>query len=174
MDVASELNKEVVTDFPIFEAAGKLEPGVYVVTARPWKGSDKNASDDNSGNLATQWLVVSDLGLATLSGEDGLHALVRSLATAAPLGGVEVKLIARNNEVLASKSTDAEGRVDFDPGLTRGTGGSAPSLIVASTADGDYNFLSLLQNAFDLTDRGVTGRDAPKALDAFVFTERGV
>jgi alpha-2-macroglobulin len=174
MDVASELNKEVVTDFPIFEAAGKLEPGVYVVTARPWKGSDKNASDDNSGNLATQWLVVSDLGLATLSGEDGLHALVRSLATAAPLGGVEVKLIARNNEVLASNSTDAEGRVDFDPGLTRGTGGSAPSLIVASTADGDYNFLSLLQNAFDLTDRGVTGRDAPKALDAFVFTERGV
>src|SRR5579883_1692142 len=31
-----------------------------------------------------------------------------------------------------------------------------------------------LQNAFDLTDRGVSGRDAPKALDAFVFTERGV
>jgi uncharacterized protein YfaS (alpha-2-macroglobulin family) len=175
MDVASELNKEVVTDFPILQAAGKLEPGVYIVTARPWKGSDSSGSgSDDSGNLATQWLVVSDLGLATLSGDDGLHALVRSLATAAPLAGVEVKLIARNNEVLASKTTAADGRVDFDPGLTRGTGGSAPSLIVASTADGDYNFLSLLQNAFDLTDRGVSGRDAPKALDAFVFTERGV
>ncbi|HLH51693.1 MAG TPA: alpha-2-macroglobulin [Roseiarcus sp.] len=176
MDVASELNKEVVTDFPIFQAVGKLEPGLYIVTAQPWKGASDAASgsDDSSGNLATQWLVVSDLGLATFSGDDGLHAVVRSLATAAPLAGVEVKLVARNNEVLATKTTDAEGRADFDPGLTRGAGGSAPSLIVASTADGDYNFLSLLQNAFDLTDRGVAGRDAPKALDAFVFTERGV
>ncbi|HLJ72659.1 MAG TPA: alpha-2-macroglobulin [Roseiarcus sp.] len=176
MDVASELNKEVVTDFPIFQAVGKLEPGLYIVTARPWRGASDAASesDDSGGNLATQWLVVSDLGLATFSGEDGLHAVVRSLATAAPLAGVEVKLVARNNEVLATKATNAEGRADFDPGLTRGAGGSAPSLIVASTAGGDYNFLSLLQGAFDLTDRGVAGRDAPKALDAFVFTERGV
>ncbi|HLW92850.1 MAG TPA: MG2 domain-containing protein, partial [Roseiarcus sp.] len=176
MDVASELNKEVTTDFPVLDAVGKLEPGLYIVTAKPWKGSkdDQNAESDDSGDLATQWLVVSDLGLTALSGDDGVHALARSLATAAPLSGVEVKLIARNNEVLATKTTDASGRVDFDPGLARGTGGSAPSLIVATTADGDYNFLSLLQNAFDLTDRGVSGREAPKALDAFVFTERGV
>ncbi|HEV3042442.1 MAG TPA: MG2 domain-containing protein, partial [Roseiarcus sp.] len=179
MGVASELNKEIVTDFPVFDAVGKLEPGVYVVTARPWKGSqnaaaDNSNQDDSSGEIATQWLVVSDLGLSTLSGQDGLHAIVRSLSSAAPLAGVEVKLVARNNEVLSTKTSDAGGRVDFDPGLTRGTGGSAPSLVVASTADGDYNFLNLLQNAFDLTDRGVSGREAPKALDAFIFTERGV
>ncbi len=35
MDVAAELNKDVVTDFPVLEAVGKLEPGVYVLTARP-------------------------------------------------------------------------------------------------------------------------------------------
>ena len=35
-------------------------------------------------------------------------------------------------------------------------------------------FSILSQNAFDLTDRGVAGRDAPKALDAFLYTERGV
>jgi alpha-2-macroglobulin len=179
MDVSSELNKEVVTEFPILDAVGKLDPGVYVMTAQPWKGLKEKAAegtddDDSGGELATQWLVVSDLGLSTLSGDDGLHAMVRSLATAAPLAGVEIRLVARNNEILASKTTDAQGRVAFDPGLTRGTGGSAPSLIVAATSDGDYNFLSLLQSAFDLSDRGVTGRDSPKALDAFVFTERGV
>ncbi|HYC24766.1 MAG TPA: MG2 domain-containing protein, partial [Roseiarcus sp.] len=177
MDVVSELNKEVVTDFPVLDAVGKLEPGLYVITARPWKG-DKDAavpqSDDSEGSLATQWLVVSDIGLSALSGDDGVHALARSLASASPLAGVEIKLVARNNEILATKTTDDAGRADFDPGLARGTGGSAPSMIVATTADGDYNFLSLLQNAFDLTDRGVSGREAPKALDAFVFTERGV
>ena len=39
MDVASALNQDVVTDFPVLEAVGKLEPGVYVITARPWKGA---------------------------------------------------------------------------------------------------------------------------------------
>jgi alpha-2-macroglobulin len=178
MDVAAELNKDVVTDFPVMEAVGKLEPGVYIITARPWKGDAAAAKaepqDDNDDALATQWLVVSDLGLTALSGEDGVHAIVHSLATAAPLAGVEVKLVARNNEILAAKTTGADGRIDFDPGLSRGTGGVSPGLLVAATAAGDYGFLNLVQNAFDLTDRGVNGREAPGALDAFLFTERGV
>jgi uncharacterized protein YfaS (alpha-2-macroglobulin family) len=177
MDVASELNKEIVTDFPLLEAVGKLQPGVYLVTARPWKGakapSGESSDEGDESAVATQWMVVSDLGLTTFSGDDGVHASVRSLASAAPLAGVEVRLVARNNEVLASKTTGADGRVDFDPGLSRGTGGSAPSLLVATLAD-DYGFLNLTQNAFDLTDRGVSGREAPGALDAFVYTERGV
>jgi uncharacterized protein YfaS (alpha-2-macroglobulin family) len=178
MEVAAELNKDVVTDFPILEAVGKLEPGVYIVTARPWmaEGAARKAEgdDDNGEALATQWVIVSDLGLTALSGDDGVHAIVRSLATAAPLAGVEIRLVARNNEILATKTAGADGRIDFDPGLSRGTGGSAPGLLVATTAGGDYGFLNLVQNAFDLTDRGVSGREAPKALDAFLYTERGV
>ena len=118
-------------------------------------------------------MVVSDLGLTTFSGDDGIHVLARSLATALPLSGVELRLVAHNNEVLATKTTGADGRIDFDPGLSRGTGGSAPGLLVATLGD-DYGFLNLAQPAFDLTDRGVSGRDAPSALDAFVYTERGV
>jgi len=177
MDVASDLNKDIVTEFPILDAVGKLEPGVYVITARPWKepgAAAKAEGDDDSGALATQWLVVSDLGLTALSGEDGVHAIVHSLATAAPLAGVEVKLVARNNEILATKTTGPEGRIDFDPGLSRGTGGLSPGMLVATNAEGDYGFLNLVQAGFDLTDRGVDGRDAPKALDAFLYTERGV
>ena len=176
MDVVSQLNQDVVTDFPILKAVGKLDPGVYLVTARPWKGASAPATatdDDQDTQLATQWMVVSDLGLTTLSGDDGVHVLARSLATASPLAGVEVRLIARNNEVLAVKSTGPDGRVDFDPGLSRGTGGSAPGLLAATLGD-DYGFLNLGQPAFDLTDRGVSGRDAPNGLDAFVYTERGV
>jgi uncharacterized protein YfaS (alpha-2-macroglobulin family) len=175
MDVASALNEDVVTDFPVLDAVGKLEPGVYVVTARPWKGAANpaDASADESIQLAAQWMVVSDLGLTAISGDDGVHALVQSLGSASPLAGVELRLVARNNEVLATKTTGADGRVDFDPGLSRGKGGSAPGLLVAALA-ADYGFLSLTQNAFDLSDRGVTGRDPPAGLDAFLYTERGV
>ncbi|MGA9444382.1 MAG: alpha-2-macroglobulin, partial [Methyloceanibacter sp.] len=70
--------------------------------------------------------------------------------------------------------TDANGAVTFAPGLSRGKGGLAPALLVTTGANGDYAFLSLKTPGFDLTDRGVAGRDAPKGHDSFVFTERGV
>ncbi len=173
MDVASELNKDVVTEFPVLKAVGALKPGVYLVTARPWKEKASDLDEPEYMQLATQWMVVSDLGLTALSGDDGVRALVESLGSAGPLAGVELKLLARNNEVLATRTTGPDGRVDFDPGLSRGKGGSAPGLLVATLGD-DYNFLNLAQNAFDLTDRGVGGRDAPAGLDAFLYTERGV
>ena len=173
MDVASELNKDVVTEFPILKAVGPLQPGVYLITARPWKEKTSDSAEPEDVQLAAQWMVVSDLGLTAISGEDGVHGLVQSLGSAGPVAGVELKLVARNNEVLATKTTGADGRVDFDPGLSRGKGGSAPGLLVATLAD-DYNFLNLTQNGFDLTDRGVGGRDAPEGLDAFLYTERGV
>ena len=173
MDVASELNKDVVTEFPVLKAVGPLKPGVYLVTARPSKEKISESEEPESVQLATQWMVVSDLGLTAMSGDGGVNVLVQSLGSAGPLAGVELRLVARNNEILATKTTGPDGRVDFDPGLSRGKGGSAPGLLVATLGD-DYNFLNLAQNAFDLTDRGVGGRDAPAGLDAFLYTERGV
>ncbi len=61
----------------------------------------------------------------------------------------------------------------FAAGLARGEGGLSPAALVA-TNSGDYAFLSLKSSAFDLSDRGVGGRQVPAALDAFVYTERGV
>ena len=169
LDVKKELNEEITTDFPVTEAVPTLGPGVYVLAAVP-----ANTSPDDYSERATQWFVVSDLGLTAYSGGDGIHAFVNSLATTAPLDGVELRLIARNNEVLAIKKTGADGTVNFEPGLSRGEGGLEPAMLVAEGAAQDYAFLNLKQSPFDLTDRGVAGRDIPNGLDAFVFTERGV
>jgi uncharacterized protein YfaS (alpha-2-macroglobulin family) len=169
MKVDKELNAEITTNFPVNEAVPALQPGVYVLAAVP-----ANALTEEYSERAIQWFIVSDLGLTAYSGSDGVHAFVNSLATTAPVSGVELRLIARNNEVLATKTTDANGRVAFEPGLSRGEGGLAPALLAASLASGDYAFLSLKSSPFDLTDRGVAGRDAPAGLDAYVFTERGV
>ncbi len=163
------LNDEVTTDFPVTEAVPELAPGIYVLAAVPGSVPPEEYSE-----RATQWFIVSDLGLTAYSGSDGVHAFVNSLATTKPVGGVELRLIARNNEVLATKTTDDTGSVAFAPGLSRGEGGLSPALLVASTAAGEYAFLSLKGSPFDLTDRGVGGRDAPQGLDAYVFTERGV
>lgn len=168
--IERQQNADVVTAFPITEAVPSLKPGVYVMAARP-----KNAVEPEPYDARpTQWFVVSDLGLTAVSAADGVRAFARSLATAGPLSGVELKLIARDNEVLATRTTDAAGFATFEAGLTRGKGGDAPAVLVASAGGGDYGFLDLTKPGFDLSDRGVGGRDAPGPLDAQVFTERGV
>jgi alpha-2-macroglobulin len=167
----SPLNAEVTTAFPVDEAIGNLAPGVYVMSAEP-AGPKKD--DDDASNVATQWFIVSDLGLTAFSGHDGIHVFVNSLATATASAQTEVRLIARNNEVVATKRSDPAGHVLFEPGLTRGEGGLSPALLVASDSRGDYGFLSLKGPAFDFSDRGVMGRAVPDSLDAFVYPERGV
>lgn len=177
LDVSPELNRNVTTAFPVAEAVGKLGPGVYVMVAKPAGGQPPASNDDEESGgavAATQWFIVSDLGLTAFSAKDGVHVLLRSLASAAPLSGINVRLVARNNEILAAKNTDDAGCIHFDPGLSRGAGGLAPGLLVAEDGKGDYGFLDLEQTAFDLADRGVKGRAALSALDALVFTERGV
>ena len=111
LDTRSDLNRDVVTAFPVIEAVGKLEPGIYVMTAKASDGSPAdNESAESYENIATQWFVVSDLGLTAFTGRGGVQVFVRSLATADPRPDVEIRLIARNNEVLATKKTDCRRR----------------------------------------------------------------
>ncbi|WP_428029524.1 alpha-2-macroglobulin family protein [Ancylobacter sp.] len=172
LETASPLNEDVTTSFPVDEAVKTLAPGVYVLAARP--AGDASNPNDEWGTRSTQWFVVSDLGLTALSGSNGLTVLVRGLGNAQPLAGTELRLLAKSNDVLATARTDATGTAVFDAGLMRGTDGFAPAVIVAQAKEGDYAFLSLDDQAFDLTDRGVGGRAAPERFDAFVTTERGV
>ena len=90
------------------------------------------------------------------------------------MAGVELTLLARNNEILGTATTDADGRATFTPGLTRGTGGMVPAVLTASQGDSDFVFLDMTRAGFDLSDRGVTGRAAPGALDVYAWTERGI
>ncbi|HEX9882246.1 MAG TPA: MG2 domain-containing protein, partial [Hyphomicrobium sp.] len=169
MDVPQKLNEEVTTALPVTDAIGALKPGVYVMIAKPTQKSRESYYAE-----ATQWFIVSDLGLTAFSGDDGVHAFVRSLAEAKPFTGVNVKLVARNNEVLGTAKSDANGYARFDAGLTRGEGGLQPALLVAESESGEYAFLDLTSGAFDLTDRGVKGREAPGPLDGYLYTERGI
>ena len=169
LSVKKILNRDVTTAFPVNETIGALKPGVYVMFA-----TAKDSKAEHWTDRATQWFIVSDLALTALKGRDGVHAVVRSLATAETIADAKVRLIARNNDVLATTTTDPRGYARFAAGLARGKGGLAPALVVAETEAGDYAFLDLTASAFDLTDRGVGGRSTPGPLDAFIFTERGI
>ncbi len=73
------LNKDVTTAFPVDQTLGDLAPGVYVMVAEP-----KGPKSDDYEALATQWFIVSDLGITAYSGNDGIHVFVHQLASAEP------------------------------------------------------------------------------------------
>src|ERR1700694_3026662 len=64
---ATTFNQDVTTAFPVDQALGDLPAGVYVMTA-----AAKGPGSDDDGSLATQWFIVSDLGVTAFSGNDGI------------------------------------------------------------------------------------------------------
>lgn len=167
--IENRLNERVVTAIDIEQMRKSAAPGIYVLTAGLATGEQETWDD-----LATQWVVVTDVGLTTFSGNDGLTVMARSLSTGKALAGIEIGLYARNNDELARLKTDDQGRLRFDPGLMRAEGGRAPAAIMAFAGGGDFTFLELTGPAFDLSDRGVSGRSPPGPLDVFAYAERGV
>ncbi|PWR20502.1 alpha-2-macroglobulin family protein [Zavarzinia compransoris] len=167
--IENRLNERVVTAIDIEQMRRTAAPGLYVLTAGLTTGEQETWDD-----LATQWVVVTDVGLTTFTGNDGLTVIARALSTGKPLAGVEIGLYARNNDELARLKTDDQGRLRFDPGLIRAEGGREPAAVMAFAGGGDFTFLELTGPAFDLSDRGVSGRSQPGPLDVFAYAERGV
>lgn len=167
VDIAPELNSNVITALPVGDVIDEFEPGIYTMTAR--------VPDQDEGweDAATQWFIVTDLGLETLSGTDGLHVFVRGLSDAMPRANIKATLVAANNEILGEVLTDADGYANFPVGLISGTGGMSPAMVTVADGVEDYAFLDLTEAGFDLSDRGVEGSKSPGPIDVFLTTERG-
>ena len=173
MTIKGERNRPVVTAIPLADILRDKGPGVYLAVAER-----ADTKPDYSTRPATNWVLVSNLGLTAYTGRDGMAVAVRSLADATAVAGVELRLYARNNGELASLTTDASGIARIPGGLLHGSGGDEPFAVMAyGPANGqsrDFNFLEVGRAAFDLSDRGVSGRKQPGPVDAYLYTDRGI
>lgn len=165
------VNEEVSTALSIAQAAGPLPAGVYALTA------SVPGQDEDRSPAATQWFMISDLGMTSFSGSDGLTVAVRGIGDAAARAGVRVQLVSSGNAVLGTTVTDEGGIARFEAGLTRGRDAAAPAMVTAAVMEGDavadMAFLSLTGPEFDLSDRGVEGLPSPGPIDIFAATDRG-
>jgi len=152
---------------PVGDVLKDLQPGVYLATA--------SLKDQESWDpLASQWFLISDIGLTTFQAENGLSVYARSFADAAPIANVELALLARDNRELGRVTTNAEGFAQFSGALLRGGGGDRPRAVLAYGKGGDFALLDLAAPSLDLADRGIKGRTPPGKMDAFLYTERGI
>lgn len=156
-------NRPLNTPVPLEAVAGKLEPGVYVAVAQAEGGDERTQ----------QWFIVSDLGVITVTGEDGLLIFARSRATAAPLEGVSLKVAARDRSEAAVTRTAADGLARIDAAQLAGVNERAPQVLLARRgANVAVVELSGPRNAL-----GVEADDHPfqrSRLDAFVGVDRSV
>jgi uncharacterized protein YfaS (alpha-2-macroglobulin family) len=170
LDVANESNIAVKTIFPLQEITQDLDYGAYIVTAK--RATEKE--NDNRVAQAWRWIVSTDMALTSYTGADEMHVNVRSLKTAELVGNVRLDLIARNNDLLGSVQTGADGRSSFPSALLRGQGNIAPKMILAYGPNNDFAMLDLSRSPLDMTAYDVEGRTAQSPVDVFAYTERGV
>ncbi len=164
-----ETDKTTLSGLPIDKMIGKkLEPGVYVVQAR----INDNSYEDNE--FASQALVISDIGLSTYQGNDGLHVYARSLQSAKTLSDVEVTLIARNNKELGKLKTQKDGSLIFNEKIINGKGGNLPAFLTANYQGKQFTVLNLRSEPFNLSDRGDEGRTVNNTIEGYITTERGI
>ncbi len=174
MIVQGRKNQTVETLFNVRDAVTDWRPGAYVIMASDAAAKDSTDRRSYWQPSAAQWVIDSDIGLTTFQGSDGLHVIARSLETALPLPNVELALVARNNDEIARLATTQGGYAHFPQSLLRGNGGAQPAVVMAYAQGDDFNFIDLRRPAFDLTDRGVSGRSVPGPVDAYLYTERGI
>ncbi len=168
VDIENTLNKEVATGLPFADLIEDTGPGAYVVIAKAQDTVRSNRQSD-----IAQWFLISDLGVTSLKGNDGLHVFLNHFSDAGAAKNVTVKLISRANEVLSETTTNRDGYAHFDGPILAGTGGNTPLMLQVSK-DNDFNALTLDGAGFDFSDRGVKGRAASGPVDVFVTSERGV
>src|SRR5690348_201050 len=126
MAISGERNRSIATAIPLKDMLREKGPGVYLVVAQR-----SDLMQDQYAEPATNWVLVSDLGLAAYKGTEGLAVDVRSLADGKPMSGIVVRFYARNNGELAAATTDAGGVARIGGGLLRGSGGDEPFVLTA-------------------------------------------
>lgn len=170
LDTRGERNETKTTVFALGAALGELKPGAYFVKLKDVSpGADKYRAAQ-----AWRWIVFTDMALTTYSGADGIDVFVRSISTARALAGVELSLIAANNDILARAITNADGRARFEAAAVNGDYPLTPRMLMAYGPQEDFAALDLDRAPLDLSNRDVGGRTAPSKVDAFVYLDRGV
>lgn len=163
-------NETVSTVFALGAALPTLAPGAYYVKLR----DETPGGDKYRKAQAWRWVMFTDLAMTSYSSSEGIDVFVRSIDSGKPLGGVELELIAANNDILSRATSGADGRARFEKAAVNGDYPLTPRMIMAYGPQEDFAALDLNRAPLDLSDRNVDGRAAPSVLDAYVYLDRGI
>lgn len=139
-----------------------VPPGIYRVDAR----------SQGTGWVRDSVVVaVTDLALTAKRERDGYLVWVSSLATAQPVGGVEVVALSQNNQRLVTVKTDADGFALLPVADQHPDGGV---WAITAKLGTDRSFLQPERRPVMVDDVDQSGRPHAEHYEALVYAERGV
>lgn len=120
-----------------------------------------------------KYVIVTDLGIVGKMGKNDLLVWVNSLATLAPKANVKVNLISKNNQIMATTKTDAQGIARF--ANYQLPGDPTEPLIILAEEGNDFSFVHLKSGLIATTDFDVRGRDyLAEGYEAFAYLDRDI
>ena len=164
VEIQSVLNDEVTTPIPLKDYLSADHIGIFKVTAR---------DIDRRWRRATQWVMLTDLGIMAKKSADVLWVWVNSLSSLRPVPNAKIELMSHNNQTLLSGTTDENGWVKFTS-IAEKIKDFTPFMVTAAKGS-DLAFIQLNQHKLPTTDFDVTG--APylnRGYEAFIYPDRGV
>ncbi len=164
ISISAKLNEEINTTINLAEYLNDKNVGIYKVTI---------SDTTKSWVRATQWVLLTDLGIIAKNAGDELWVWVNSLANLKPISNTTVKLISDNNQTLLTGKTNWEGLVKFTS-VDEKVGDSSPFMLTAERGE-DLSFIQLNRHQLSTGDFNVGGSPyLEKGYEAFIYTSRGV
>ncbi len=160
------------------EDAGEAQEGRRSAWYEDEDSQPMDGWKSQEGTISKRFIMATDLGLLVKTAADGTRdVFVMSLGAGQPVSDVTIQALARNGSMLETVKTDATGHARL-PAFEGLTGERLPVAVLASK-DGDTSFLPFNERSLPAMDysrfdtEGVLASRV-KAIEAFVFTERGV
>ncbi len=162
--VNSVLNEEITTPISLADYLTSDRIGIFKVTAR---------DSERRWRYATQWVMVTDLGIMAKRAGDELWVWVNSLSTLEGVGNATIEVVSDNNQILLSGATDSDGFVKFSS-ISEKIEGFEPFMITAAKGQ-DLSFIELDRRHLSTTSFDVSGAPYLEGgYEGFVYTDRGV
>lgn len=158
------------------------KPGLFLVKITGWNLKTKQPLDISTSRL----VLLTNFGLIVKSNADGSHdVFVQSIPTDKPVGQAHVALLGLNGLPIQSAVSDSQGHAYLPPPNSQQDTGPRSPLVYLIKKGNDvslipyqnqYNNRSINLSRFDTGGRYVdtSHNNSPKALTAFIFTDRGL
>ncbi len=153
--------------------APALKHGLFFVCAKGWDPGKNKHLDAEDRRL----VLLTDLGMVVKDNADGSHEVfVQSIKLGNPVDGVKVAVLGKNGIPVATATTGVDGHASL-PTLKDFEKEKQPVAYLARKGD-DLSFLPFDRRDRQLNlsrfDTGGIVISEPDALDAFVFSDRGI
>lgn len=169
-DVSAEKDIDI-TDFDNYEGYyASIDNGYYTSAGYNWQNRDnpcyKMYYDDDK--FLSQNILASNLGVIAKKGNDrSLQIYVTDLKSSSPVSSAKVELYGYQQQMIASGSTDSEGKYDF---------GKQPKAYFAIVKRGsECNYLKLEDGqSLSMSKFDISGNEVSNGIKGYIYGERGV